>query len=329
MARLIDFVDGFSSASAPTLGGYSGTTGAFSGNVTVGGTLGVTGATTLSSTLAVTGVSTLTGNVGVGAAPTYALDVQTTGTTAMLRVVGSTTNNVLFQSGASNSQTLELRGGTGDSSLLFSVNSSATPTFSVGVDNSDSGKFKISSGGSLGTTDRFVIDTSGNVGIGASPSGSALLPLLITKTQNNPSIARVLNSDAGSSAYAAFSVNSDSSSGNFKAFSAAGGDYVELSANSDASAGLRINSSHASSARVSLRIRSAEKAFIDDSGNAGLGVPSPATSATAGFPYIPVMAGTPSGTPTSITGMSPIVVDSSGSKLWVYFGGSWKSATLA
>lgn len=256
MARLIYFVDGFSSASAPTLGAISGTTGAFSGNVTVGGTLGVTG------------VSTLTGNVGVGAAPTYALDIQTTGTTQMLRVVGSSTNNVLFQSGSANSQTLELRGGGGDSSLMFSVNSSTTPTFSIGVDNSDADKFKLSSGGTLGTTDRLVINTSGNMGFGADVNASSLVPYYFYKSQDSAAILCMENPNVGSSAYASLSVKSDSASGDLVATSAANGDYVEVVANSDSSGGLRINSSHASTARISMRIRSTEKFYIDNSGNA-------------------------------------------------------------
>ena len=43
----------------------------------------------------------------------------------------------------------------------------------MGVDNSDSDKFKISGHHQLGTNDRFVIDSSGNIGIGtSSPSAS-------------------------------------------------------------------------------------------------------------------------------------------------------------
>lgn len=54
-----------------------------------------------------------------------------------------------------------------------------------------------------------------------------------------------------------------------------------------------------------------------------------ATTATDGFFYIPTCAGTPTGTPTSYTGRSPLVIDSTGSKLFCYVGGAWKSATLA
>jgi len=59
-----------------------------------------------------------------------------------------------------------------------------------------------------------------------------------------------------------------------------------------------------------------------------LGSPSPSTSATAGFAYIPVTTGTPTGIPAAISGYAPMVADSRGNKLWVYIGGGWKSATL-
>jgi len=60
-----------------------------------------------------------------------------------------------------------------------------------------------------------------------------------------------------------------------------------------------------------------------------VGTASPATTATTGFAYIPVTSGTPTGTPDTITGFVPLVADSSGSKLWVYIGGIWKSTTLS
>jgi hypothetical protein len=52
------------------------------------------------------------------------------------------------------------------------------------------------------------------------------------------------------------------------------------------------------------------------------------TTATNGFPYIPTMAGTPTGTPTSFTGKVPMVYDTSNNKLYVYNSG-WKGVTLA
>lgn len=53
-----------------------------------------------------------------------------------------------------------------------------------------------------------------------------------------------------------------------------------------------------------------------------------ATNATDGFLYLPTCAGTPTGTPTSMTGTVAAVYDTSSDKLFVYNGG-WKSVTLA
>jgi hypothetical protein len=70
---------------------------------------------------------------------------------------------------------------------------------------------------------------------------------------------------------------------------------------------------------------------VDGLGNTiiGPGTSSIATSATQGFLYVPIMSGTPSGAPGSYGGHVPLVVDSTGSKLWVYVNSTWKSATLA
>lgn len=54
-----------------------------------------------------------------------------------------------------------------------------------------------------------------------------------------------------------------------------------------------------------------------------------ATNATDGFLYLPTVAGTPTGTPTSQTGTVPVLIDTTGSKLWARIGGAWVSVTLA
>ena len=72
---------------------------------------------------------------------------------------------------------------------------------------------------------------------------------------------------------------------------------------------------------------SLERARIDANGNivAG-GSVALATTATNGFLYVPTCAGTPTGTPTTITGMAPIVVNTTNNKLYFYSGGSWRDA---
>lgn len=57
-----------------------------------------------------------------------------------------------------------------------------------------------------------------------------------------------------------------------------------------------------------------------------VGVASLATTATNGFIYVPACAGTPTGVPTAITGMVPIVVDDTNNKLYFYSGGAWRDA---
>lgn len=55
--------------------------------------------------------------------------------------------------------------------------------------------------------------------------------------------------------------------------------------------------------------------------NAVLASAALATNATDGFTYVPTCAGTPSGTPTSYTGTTPIVFDTTGNVFYVYNGG--------
>jgi hypothetical protein len=70
-----------------------------------------------------------------------------------------------------------------------------------------------------------------------------------------------------------------------------------------------------------------ERARITSTGNvvAG-GSVALATTATDGFLYVPTCAGTPTGTPTAITGMAPIVVNTTNNKLYFYSGGAWRDA---
>lgn len=67
-----------------------------------------------------------------------------------------------------------------------------------------------------------------------------------------------------------------------------------------------------------------------DNGNVVIGTAVIATNSTSGFPWIPSMAGTPSGTPTApYTGAAAMVVDTSANKLWIRVGTTWKFASLS
>jgi hypothetical protein len=85
----------------------------------------------------------------------------------------------------------------------------------------------------------------------------------------------------------------------------------------DSNANLALFDSNASAVRFT----------IDANGNIVAGGSSAlATTATNGFLYVPTCAGTPTGTPTAITGMAPIVVNTTNNKLYFYSGGAWRDA---
>ena len=85
-------------------------------------------------------------NVGIGIIPTKKLSV--------------------FGTGSGNATVLIEGEGGADPYINFLANNAQH--WSMGIDDSDSDKFKISEHSALGTNDYFTVDTSGNVGIGTS-----------------------------------------------------------------------------------------------------------------------------------------------------------------
>ena len=72
-----------------------------------------------------------------------------------------------------------------------------------------------------------------------------------------------------------------------------------------------------------------ERMSIDGAGNVVVGRAALATSATDGFLYIPTCAGAPTGTPTTKTGMVPLIFDTTNNNLYIYNGGWKKTTTFA
>jgi len=73
--------------------------------------------------------------------------------------------------------------GVGDPQIQFLT--TGVQRWVAGIDNSDSDSFKISSDGDLNTNARLTIDTSGNVGLGTSPTNAARLQLFGASALNN------------------------------------------------------------------------------------------------------------------------------------------------
>jgi hypothetical protein len=78
---------------------------------------------------------------------------------------------------------------------------------------------------------------------------------------------------------------------------------------------------------MSFGTNNTERARITSAGSFVAGAQAAlATTATDGFIYVPTCAGTPTGVPTAITGMAPIVVNTTNNKLYFYSGGAWRDA---
>lgn len=153
--------------------------------------------------------------------------------------------------------------------------------------------------------DRIVIDTSGNVGIGATPAfrldvqGAGLLSIQC-KSSNNSAGFLI---DRFSNAFAA-SIN----------FRTAGTDNHIFGTDIDASASNTLMVTNGAGVR---------RFAIDTNSNVVIGSGALATGATNGFLYISSSAGAPTGVPTAFTGRVTLHYDSTNNQIYVY-NGAWK-----
>lgn len=76
--------------------------------------------------------------------------------------------------------------------------------------------------------------------------------------------------------------------------------------------------------KFAVRTNDTVRMNIDTAGNKFMGVAALATNATDGFLNIPSCAGQPTGTPTLVTGMVPMIFDTVNSQFWFYTSGAWK-----
>jgi hypothetical protein len=173
----------------------------------------------------------------------------------------------------------------------------------------------------------FVVDASGKVVIGrtTAPFGSTSLAIEQSVADTAPSNIDFLKNRAGAI------VNSGDGLGRIRFWGYDGAAPIaaaEIVAAVDGTPGTNdmpgrlvfsTTADGASTATERMRITSAGNIV------AGRSV-ALATTATDGFLYVPTCAGTPTGTPTSITGMAPIVVNTTNNKLYFYSGGAWRDA---
>tara|TARA_B100000424_G_scaffold205888_1_gene163010 strand:- start:63 stop:1391 length:1329 start_codon:yes stop_codon:yes gene_type:complete len=124
----------------------------------------------------------------------------TFGTDVDLSISHDGTTFQIFGTGAGKA-TVQIEGeGGADPTINFLANN--TQHFSIGIDDSDADKFKISKHSALGTNDYFVLDTSGNVAItgtvtasGFSGSGASLTALNVS-TDTTPQLGGDLDTNS-------------------------------------------------------------------------------------------------------------------------------------
>jgi hypothetical protein len=176
---------------------------------------------------------------------------------------------------------------------------------------------------------------TGNVGIGKTPGVSTMLDVLGNATFGST----IANGNGVSTGTASIELGGNRT-GDGTSFidihSTSGSDYEARIIRSDGANGVFniINQgtgvfalTAAGAASMTFATSNTTRMTIDTSGNviAG-GSVALATTATNGFLYVPTCAGTPTGTPTTVTGMAPVVVNTTNNKLYFYSGGAWRDA---
>lgn len=214
---------------------------------------------------------------------------------------------------------LTLMYGSSDANHL-SMGNSSNYTMSLGVASTDAGVAKVRANGYFGVSSVAGASNDADVFLGRGAAatwqfGKADASTAVAQTQQVQSVVAGTSNTAGAN----WTHNGSKSTG-----SGIPGDIIFQTAGKGA----------ASTTQNTLITALTIKGGTTNNTNVGypsivLGTAALDTTATDGFLYIATSAGTPTGVPTSFTGRVPIVFDTTGVKIWIYTGGSWKGVVVA
>ena len=172
----------------------------------------------------------------------------------------------------------------------------------------------------VATSEVMRLNDSGNLGIGTS-SPQSKLHIDGGEYINSAGTLPALSTSIVSGEIHAGITNTATTDSGYLRLSAGGGTTLGVKA------ALDIFRESGGTAGIVGYTSGTERFRIDANGNVVAGGSAAlATNATNGFLYVPTCAGTPTGTPTAITGMAPIVVNTTNNKLYFYSGGAWRDA---
>ncbi|MES3005008.1 MAG: tail fiber domain-containing protein [Patescibacteria group bacterium] len=164
---------------------------------------------------------------------------------------------------------------TGDTSISWYL--TGGQQYSMGIDNSDSDKLKISGSGTLGTSDYFTIDNTGRVGVGTS--GPTQL-LQVAKTQDAVTSINILNQSTGTGAYTALGQTTNNGTSYLYTFGSGyttSGRYIQDSMLLEANlvGGLSLAATDASGVIRFYTNGNNERMRVASTGNVGIGTTTP------------------------------------------------------
>ena len=216
---------------------------------------------------------------------------------------------------------------------ITQINSGSAFTGGLEINQLGANPIKLKTNGTTAITvsSAQVVYASTSLEVGDSASGLTGANIIgaFRKDQSGVTSLKVMNGSVNAAAVCRLQVSSSADDFNINAGSSgagAGSVTLDLSSGSGFTDGIRIV--QAGVAPISFLTNGTARAKIPGAGGLVVGNSAIATNTTDGFLYVPSCAGTPTGTPTSQTGTTPIVYDSTNSKIYFY-NGSWKSLTPA